>query len=945
MTSERLQQIEEVFHAACERAPGEGAAFVSEACGDDDSLRREVEALLAADGAAQSLIEAPAYAVAAPLLAGGTAPSLLGKSIGHYQIISLMGKGGMGEVYRARDIKLDRTVALKILPEEMSADGERMRRFNREAKAASALNHPNVAHIYEIGEAEGLNFIAMEYVEGQTLDARINGRPLPVSEVVEIGSQIADALDEAHRKGITHRDIKPANVMVNERGQVKVLDFGLAKVTQPATPAVASDISTMAKTAPGVVMGTVPYMSPEQALGREVDHRSDLFSLGAVLYEMATGRMPFLGSSTSEILDRILHAQPEAIARFNYDVPAELERIVRKCLEKERERRYQSAREVLVDLKNLKRDGDLIAVKTATVEKSASGLRSPKWVAILALAILVTIGVVFAYFGLRAPRPLSVTYFIPITTDGLGKGGGSASYSRSALVTDGARLYFSAAAGITQVSSAGGETVVIPTPFPKGSLLDISPSRSELIVAAYVASEFEAPLWVTPVLGGTSRRLGDLVGHDATWAPDGERIVYARDSDLYLAKSDGSESRKFVTASGRVQWPRWSPDGSRLRFTVADLKTNSPSLWEVAADGTNLHPLLDGWNHPATACCGNWTADSKYFIFQSTRDRRTDLWVIREKKGLFEKTRREPEQLTFGPLNYYSPVPSPDGRKLFAVGEQKRGELVRYDAKTQQFVPYLSGMSADCLDFSRDGDWITYTAYPDGSLWRSKVDSTERRQLSFPPMQAFLPRWSPDGKQIAFAALLPGKPWKIYLVSADGGSPQQLTAEERYENDVTWSPDGNSLIFGAGSFDSPSTFGIYLLDLRTRRESLLPGSKGLFSPRWSPDGRYVAAMPVGGKKGVLFDFSTQQWADLINQRTGAPHWSRDGKYLYFSSAGPAWYRLQISDRKLEQVASLKDLRLASGAWGAWHGWTPDGAPLVLRDVGAQDIYALEWQAP
>src|SRR5262247_898264 len=321
MKPERWRQVDQLFQAALERAPEERAAFISEACSDDDSLRREVEAVLASDEQAASLIETPAYHLAAPLLAVERDESLTGKSVGHYRIVSCLGKGGMGEVYRARDTKLDRTMALKILPADLSTDAERMRRFIREAKAASALNHPNVAHIYEIGEAEGLSFIAMEYVEGQTLAARINGHPLKVSEAVEIGSQIADALDEAHRKGITHRDIKPANVMLNERGQVKVLDFGLAKIAPPTGQAVASDISTMAKTASGVVMGTVPYMSPEQALGREVDHRSDLFSLGIALYETATGRMPFVGANPSEILDRILHSQPEAIARFNYGAP------------------------------------------------------------------------------------------------------------------------------------------------------------------------------------------------------------------------------------------------------------------------------------------------------------------------------------------------------------------------------------------------------------------------------------------------------------------------------------------------------------------------------------------------------------------------------------------------------------------------------------------------
>ncbi len=404
MEPERWQQIEQLYHAALERVPEERAAFLATSCAGDQTLRQEVESLLAYDERAAHFITSPPDEVATEMLAAEPLPSPLGKSLGHYRILALLGKGGMGEVYQARDNRLDRTVALKILPTQVAADKERMQRFVREAKAASALNHPHVATIYEIGAADGVSFIAMEYVAGQSLAAKINGQPLAVNEIVEIGSQIADALDEAHSKGITHRDIKPANVMLTLRGQVKVLDFGLAKIARPQS--IDSDISTLAQTTPGVMMGTVPYMSPEQALGRDVDFRSDLFSLGAVLYEMATGRLPFAGASTSETLDRILHAQPEAMARFNYDVPAELERIVRKCLEKERERRYQSAREILIDLRNLQRDSD--AKAAPTVARQTSGAVSllsqrHKLVGLSAL-LLVIVALVSAYFYLPAKK-------------------------------------------------------------------------------------------------------------------------------------------------------------------------------------------------------------------------------------------------------------------------------------------------------------------------------------------------------------------------------------------------------------------------------------------------------------------------------------------------------------------------------------------------------------
>ena len=285
-------------------------------------------------------------------------PSLdSGDQVAHYRIVSRLGEGGMGEVYLATDTRLERSVALKVLPAAVARDSVRMERFDREARAASALNHPNVAHIYEIGEVDGIHFLVMEFIEGETLDRRIEGHALPVDEIAEIGSQVADALDTAHGKGIVHRDIKPANLMITPRGLVKVLDFGLAKVMERPS-SLQSQMATRTLSATGELIGTVGYMSPEQALGRVVDHRTDIFSLGVVLYQMATGRSPFEGSSPSETIARILESQPEAMARFNYSVPEDLERIVRKCLEKDRERRYQSARDLMVDLKGIVRERD-----------------------------------------------------------------------------------------------------------------------------------------------------------------------------------------------------------------------------------------------------------------------------------------------------------------------------------------------------------------------------------------------------------------------------------------------------------------------------------------------------------------------------------------------------------------------------------------------------------
>jgi len=278
-----------------------------------------------------------------------------GAMLAHYRIISLLGAGGMGEVFLAEDTRLRRKVALKVLLPDVARDSGRLARFLQEARLASALSHPNAAHIYEIGDAGGSHFLAMEYIEGETLESRLTGDPLPMAEIVSIGVQVADALEGAHGRGIVHRDIKPANLMIGARGHLTVLDFGLAKFIAEASVKTSSQIATQFLTSGGVVLGTVSYMSPEQALGRDVDHRTDLFSLGVVLYRMATGRLPFTGATTQETLARILQSPPEAMARLNYELPEEFERVVRKCLDKDRERRYQSARELQIDLRNLDR--------------------------------------------------------------------------------------------------------------------------------------------------------------------------------------------------------------------------------------------------------------------------------------------------------------------------------------------------------------------------------------------------------------------------------------------------------------------------------------------------------------------------------------------------------------------------------------------------------------
>ena len=849
-----------------------------------------------------------------------------GARLDSYEIIAPLGAGGMGEVYRARDTVLKRDVAIKVLPDYWSRDRERLHRFELEAQAAAALTHPNIVSIHHVGRFDGSPYIVTELLRGETLRERLRHGPMRVREAIDVGIEITLGLAAAHDAGIVHRDLKPENIFLTKDGRTKILDFGLAKLQLSKVASADSPTASFQQpTSPGHVLGTVGYMSPEQVRGQPADARSDIFAAGTVLYEMLTGKCAFHKATSAETMSAILNEDPPPVSQVTPNLPPGLQRIVNRCLAKNPKQRFQHASDLAFALEAISETSSSMSV----ILEKAPASRWP-WIAV-AVAVLAVAGATAIWW--RTPPAVPVVESIKqLTDDGEPK--------FEPLATDGSRVYFTegttGSSRLAQVSVTGGRTALIDDRAEDAWLQGISPDGSALLAILNMEGlKIEARAWSIPVPAGEPRQLGNMAVSRATYFPDG-RLLLVKGKSIFVADKEGLNPRQLFARTnyslGDYWSPSVSPDGNRI------LVTTGSSLTELFADGS-APPRVLGRDMVGAV----WSHDGKYVIYGTPNPQGSDLWALPISTGWFRPSAK-PTRLTTGAVFFIGAVPSHDGNQIFTVGNKPRSEMIRYDPKTHQFQPFLNGISAISPTFSADGQWMEYTSYPDHTLWRSRSDGTDRKQLTFAPLEVGYPNISYDGRKVAFT----GQGNQIYVVSMEGGTPERIV--DSHCTAALWSPDGNQLVLTCWREKADGVIAWYLklYDSRTRQFTELPDAEGMVGGAWVTQSTIVASNQDEADFSI-FDLRTQKWEHLISGHFVNWAVTRDGKYLIFTTSGiePTLQRLRFADRQVESLTSLKGLRRVVDPVEIQTQVTVDakGSPILARDIGTKEVYALTVKWP